>query len=149
MKSSIMLAAMIKASLGNAVADGAALQLSPMAFAGWLGLMVTALNLLPIGQLDGGHITRAMFGTRTGNIISMVSMGLLFLAAVTVAPGLMMWAFVVYFMAGRGIPPLNDVSKIGKGRLFLGLLALIILALIVIPMPEGKSAADGLTRSYL
>ncbi len=53
-----------KSVLGGALEQGHQLALHPLAFAGWLGLLVTALNLLPIGQLDGGHIADAMFGLR-------------------------------------------------------------------------------------
>ena len=61
--SSILFTVLTKISLGDAAQYGALVHLSPLAFAGWLGLFITALNLLPVGQLDGGHITRAMFGS--------------------------------------------------------------------------------------
>jgi membrane-associated protease RseP (regulator of RpoE activity) len=64
--------------------------------AGRLGLIVTALNLLPIGQLDGGHISHALFGSRYARSISMVAMVSLFLLALFVWPGLMFWAFIVF-----------------------------------------------------
>src|SRR6202048_4558440 len=67
--SSILFTVLSKISLGDAAQYGALVQLSPLAFAGWLGLFITALNLLPVGQLDGGHITRAMFGSRIGQTI--------------------------------------------------------------------------------
>jgi membrane-associated protease RseP (regulator of RpoE activity) len=59
-----------KIALGEQLTSGAVVNLSPIAFAGWLGLVITALNLVPVGQLDGGHIARAMFGTRVGGLIS-------------------------------------------------------------------------------
>ena len=62
--SSVLLAFLANLSLGASVLEGNHLLLHPLAFAGWLGLIVTALNLLPIGQLDGGHISHALFGTR-------------------------------------------------------------------------------------
>ena len=62
--SSLLLAWLSKISLGTSMLAGSHLLLHPLAFAGWLGLIVTALNLLPIGQLDGGHISHALFGSR-------------------------------------------------------------------------------------
>ena len=61
----------------------------------------------------------------------------IFLLALFVWPGLMMWAVIVFFMAGRGAPPLNDVTPLPVGRKLLGVAAFMLLALILIPMPEG------------
>jgi membrane-associated protease RseP (regulator of RpoE activity) len=109
--------------------------LSPFAVAGLIGVLVTALNLLPIGQLDGGHIARAMFGTRAGGWISQVFMFGLFLMAFF-NPQYLFWALIVFFIARRVAPPMNDVTRIGTGRILLGILAFVILALILLPMPE-------------
>ena len=134
--SSILFTVLTKLSLGDAAPYGALVQLSPLAFAGWLGLFITALNLLPVGQLDGGHITRAMFGSRVGQTISGVAMWSLFLLALFVWPGLMMWALIVFLIAGRGTPPLNDLTTLDAGRLAVGYLAMMILILILAPMPH-------------
>lgn len=134
--SSILFTVLTKISLGDAAQYGALVHLSPLAFAGWLGLFITALNLLPVGQLDGGHITRAMFGSRVGVIISSLAMWSLFLLALFVWPGLMMWALIVFFLAGRGAPPLNDVTPLDPVRLAVGYFALLILVLILAPMPH-------------
>lgn len=148
-RSSILMSLMIDWSLGDVIRAGDTLRLSPMAFAGWLGLLVTALNLIPVGQLDGGHIARAMFGTRVGTVISSLAMFSLLLLAIFVWPGLLMWAFIVFFIAGRGTPPLNDVSRIGRSRLLLGAFAFLILALILIPMPENLPRMGSLRCPYL
>jgi membrane-associated protease RseP (regulator of RpoE activity) len=134
--SSILFTVLAKISLGDAAQYGALVHLSPLAFAGWLGLFITALNLLPVGQLDGGHITRAMFGSRVGLAISSVAMWSLFLLALFVWPGLMMWALIVFFIAGRGAPPLNDITPLDAGRRAVGYFALLILILILAPMPH-------------
>jgi membrane-associated protease RseP (regulator of RpoE activity) len=141
-QASILMAFLVHWSLGEAITSGDTVRLTPMAFAGWLGLLVTALNLLPIGQLDGGHIARAMFGTRTGMMISWLSMLILFALAIFVWPGLMFWAIIVFFIAGRGTPPLNDITPLTGGRKLLGVFAFFILAIILAPMPSGCSPGD-------
>ena len=134
--SSLLFTLLAKLALGDAVQYGAVVRFSPLAFAGWLGLLVTALNLLPIGQLDGGHITRAMFGSRVGQTISSIAMWSLFLLALFVWPGLMMWAIIVFLIAGRGAPPLNDLTPLDPGRQIVGYLTLFILVLILAPVPH-------------
>jgi membrane-associated protease RseP (regulator of RpoE activity) len=142
--SSILFTVLTRISFGDAAQYGALVQLSPLAFAGWLGLFITALNLLPVGQLDGGHITRAMFGSRIGQTISSVAMWSLFLLALFVWPGLMMWALIVFLIAGRGTPPLNDLTPLDTGRMVVGYIAMLILILILAPMPHSlwDSASD-------
>lgn len=147
--SSILFTLLAKLSLGDAVHYGSVIRLSPLAFAGWLGFFITALNLLPVGQLDGGHITRAMFGGRIGQTISSVSMWSLFLLALFVWPGLMMWALIVFLIAGRGAPPLNDLTPLNWGRRALGFLTLLILALILTPVPHVLWGAGNANCPYL
>jgi membrane-associated protease RseP (regulator of RpoE activity) len=147
--SSLLFGLLAKLSLGPALEYGHVLRLSPLAFAGWLGLLVTALNLLPIGQLDGGHIAYAMFGHRIGTVISTVAMWSLLLLAVFVWPGLTMWAIVIFFIAGRAVPPLNDLSPLTPGRTALGFATFTILLLILMPVPHPLWSAAGLHCPYL
>ncbi|GMU22700.1 MAG: hypothetical protein AMXMBFR13_27850 [Phycisphaerae bacterium] len=147
--SSILLAVLSKLSLGEALRYGHLVQLSPLAFAGWLGLMITALNLLPVGQLDGGHIAYAMFGRRVGNTISNVAMWSLLLLGVFVWPGLLMWAVIVFFIAGRRTPPLNDLTPVTPARQWLGYVAFVLLALIVAPLPHAFWAEAGIHCPYV
>lgn len=147
--SSILFALLAKIALGNAVGAGHLLRLSPLAFAGWLGLFITALNLLPIGQLDGGHVARAMFGARMGRTISSVSLWSLFLLAIFVWPGLLMWAIIVFFIAGTGSSPLEDVTSLTPGRLRLGYLTFALLIGILLPLPHAVWQAAGIHCPYL
>ena len=147
--SSLLFAAVSKLALGDALEFGHNVQLSPLAFAGWLGLLITALNLLPIGQLDGGHIARAVFGHRTGSAISSIAMWSLFLLALFVWPGLMMWAILVFFMAGRPTPPLNDVTDLNPIRKGLGYVSFAILAVILLPLPHAFWSSVGIHCPYL
>ena len=147
--SSVLFAVLAKLSLGPALEYGHLLRLSPLAFAGWLGLLVTALNLLPIGQLDGGHIAYAMFGHRIGTVVSTVAMWSLLLLAIFVWPGLTMWAILVFFIAGTAVPPLNDLTPLTPGRIGLGYASFAILLLIAMPMPHALWSAAGLHCPYL
>lgn len=147
--SSLLFALLSKLALGDALGAGHVLRLSPLAFAGWLGLFITALNLLPIGQLDGGHIARAMFGARIGGTISSLSLWSLFLLAIFVWPGLLMWAIIVFFIAGTGSSPLEDVTSIPQGRRSLGYLTFAILAGILLPVPHALWQAAGIHCPYL
>jgi len=147
--SSVLLAFLAKLSLGTELLEGHVLQLSPLAFAGWLGLMVTALNLLPIGQLDGGHIAHAMFGRRAGDTIGSVAMWTLLLLGLFVWPGLLMWALIVFFIAGRGAPPLDDVTPLLPSRRCLGYVAFGILVLILAPLPHKLWEAVGIHCPYM
>ena len=147
--SSILFAVLSKLALGSSLQYGHVLRLSPLAFAGWLGLFITALNLLPIGQLDGGHMAQGMFGTRIGSTISRVAMWTLFLLALFVWPGLFMWAIIIFFLAGRPMPPLNDLTPITPGRRALGWVMFAVLALIIAPLPHAFWSAAGIHCPYL
>lgn len=147
--SSLLLATLAKVGLGEQLV-GHTLQLHPLAFAGWLGLIVTALNLLPIGQLDGGHIADAMFGQRTSAMISTAAMFALFGLGLFVWSGLLFWAFIVFFITGRkSLPPLNDLTPLTPPRLALGWLTMAILAAILFPVPHGLFESLGIRCPYL
>lgn len=133
---SILFTLLAKLSFGAELQPDSVVQLSPIAFAGWLGLFITGLNLLPIGQLDGGHIARAMFGSRVGGAISGIAMWSLVLLGLFVWPGLLTWALIVFFIAGRGTPPLNDITPVTRGRFWLGCLAFAILVFVLAPLPS-------------
>lgn len=115
---------------------GVILELHPVAFAGWIGLFVTALNLLPISQLDGGHILYALFGHRQRPLawlffLLLVPLGLLWI-------GWWVWAALV-FLVGRGRlrhpPVFNEEAGLGPRRIAVGLLALLIFAVCFVPVP--------------
>ena len=148
--SSALLALTAKLALGDALAEGHRLLLHPLAFAGWLGLLVTALNLLPIGQLDGGHIADAMFGRARSAALGTAALFALVFLGLFVWSGLLTWAFIVYFIAGgKGLPPLNDVSRMGAGRLAIGAFAFVLLFLILTPVPHRLYDALGIHCPYL
>ena len=148
--SSFLMAILSKLTLGPAVAEGHRIILNPLAFAGWLGLLVTALNLLPIGQLDGGQIAHALFGSRRAGSISIIALASLFSLAFFVWPGLMMFAFIVSFLAGtRDTPAANDLTGLDRSRQAVGYLAFAILALILVPVPHSLYGTFGIHCPYV
>jgi len=148
--SSFLLAILAKIALGAETLQGHQLVLHPLAFAGWLGLIVTALNLLPIGQLDGGHMAHALLGTRRGHAVSVGTLVTLFALALFVWPGLMMWAIIVWFIAGtRDVPALDDITPLNPPRRALGWFAFLLLAAIIIPVPHALYPTFGIHCPYL
>jgi len=108
----------------------------PVALAGWVGLFVTALNLIPVGQLDGGRIAYALFGARHRQISIATFLGLLALGAVTGAGNWFVWAFLLLFVMGfHHQPPLDDLSPLSPGRYAVGVLCLLLLVLLIPPVP--------------
>ncbi len=115
---------------------GTAILLHPLAFAGWLGIFVTALNLIPLGQLDGGHVLYALVGPRQRSI-GMVFI-LLLLPLGLVWWGWWLWAGVALAVGrGRvGHPPVQEEeAEPGRGRAILGWVALAIFLLSFPPAP--------------
>ena len=133
-QASILLAVLSRLMLGSSLTLDQAIHLNPVAVAGCLGLVVTALNLMPVGQLDGGHIVHAMYGQRMGGLIGQISR-LLVLGLATIHQELLIWAILLFFIPAVDEPALNDVSELDNRRDGLGLLALALLILIVLPAP--------------
>jgi membrane-associated protease RseP (regulator of RpoE activity) len=121
-------------ALGSELTSKMAIKLHPVAVAGYIGLVVTALNLMPVGQLDGGHIVHAMFGQRTGATIGQITRLLVLVLSFRV-PDLRFWAIILLFMPVADEPALNDVSELDNWRDLLGFLALVILVSILLPAP--------------
>lgn len=150
LKSSILLAVLAKLALGETVSQGHALLLHPLAFAGWLGLMITALNLLPIGQLDGGHVAYALLGRAHAATVANVALFALVVLGFFVWSGFLFWAILAYFLAGaRRLPPQDDVTEVTPLRRAIGLATLALLILIISPVPHGFAATIGLHCPYV
>lgn len=115
-------------NLGNFVAN------QPIAFAAWFGMLLTALNLLPMGQLDGGHIMYALFG-RLSWTIAYIAIGLLFVLGVTGFPSLIFYAILVLLTGLRHPPPNDDITPLDWRRRVLGYATLVLFFLIATPTP--------------
>ncbi len=131
--SSIIFLLISKLVIGD-VPDGYSVILHPVAFAGWIGFLVTSLNLLPVGQLDGGHITYALFG-RAHKYISMVFVVILFLLGFIAWYGWFVWAGLLIILGIKHPPVLFWEERLNLSRRVAGILSFIIFILSFIPAP--------------
>jgi membrane-associated protease RseP (regulator of RpoE activity) len=105
-------------------AQGQLLFMHPVELAGWVGMVVTMLNLLPVAMLDGGHVARSLAGEKTRTVLTAFSILLLFLS------GFWLMAVFVLFMAMQRHPgPLDDVSSLSISRKLLTILLITIFVL--------------------
>ena len=132
---SLMMTLLSKLTLGAALNSETAINLHPVAVAGYLGLIVTAFNLMPVGQLDGGHIVHAMFGQGASMAIGQVAR-LCMLLLSFLEPGFLLWAIILFLTPLNDEPALNDVSELNNWRDALGLVAIGILLAILLPAPR-------------
>ncbi len=116
------------------IPEGMELWLHPTAFAAWIGLWVTSINLLPIGQLDGGHISYAALGPKALKVARVVWFALLPLGLLWM--GWLIWALVIFFLIKLRHPPtINDWIPLGKARKRLAIAALVIFIITFTPVP--------------
>ena len=110
--------------------EGKEVLMTPVLFAAWLGFLITFLNLLPAWQLDGGHMARALFGSKIHRIGTFASIGILFVL------GYFFMAIFILLLSSRnpGAMPLDDVSQVPKSRAMMYVLV-IVLAILCAPLP--------------
>lgn len=124
--------------------NGLDVQLDSVALAGWAGLLVTALNLVPVGTLDGGHVAYGLFGEKARRIFPIamgVLIGLIFL------PGLLtfsfgsfnfswlLWAFILFWLGNVRTQPLDDITELDPTRRAIGYAMLVVFILLFTPIP--------------
>jgi membrane-associated protease RseP (regulator of RpoE activity) len=107
--------------------------LHPVAWAGWAGLLVTALNLIPAGQLDGGHIMYVLLGKNVRRLWPIIVVTLLALG--TVWSGWYLWAGMIFFLGRVHIQPLDDITPLDSQRKALAIFGLIVFLLVFTPIP--------------
>ncbi len=118
------------------VTEGNSLYLHPVAFAGWAGIFVTMLNLIPMGQLDGGHIARAVLGPINHRYLSFAVAVLLFAVGVFTWPGWSLWGVIGFYLAYRGHPgSMDDITPIDRKHWIMVLVAIVIFIMSAMIVP--------------
>ena len=107
--------------------------INQVAWAGWVGLLVTFLNLIPAGQLDGGHVIFTVFGKRVNRIVPII-------LVITVILGFFwsgwwLWAFLIFVLGRSHAEPLDQITQLDSRRKAVALLMLVIFLLVFTPVP--------------
>lgn len=114
---------------------GVDLALHPVAFAAWLGLLITTLNLIPIGQLDGGHVLYALLGQRRAHAASRIASAGLLAAGLFLSWQWLIWWAITRFAIGLRHPPTELEEPLDAPRAAVALLSLVLFALTFVPVP--------------
>ncbi|KAF9601484.1 hypothetical protein IFM89_020251 [Coptis chinensis] len=138
--------------LGNVLpyaVEGVGVPVDPLAFAGLLGMVVTSLNLLPCGRLEGGRIAQALFGR---NIAALLSFGTSFLLGIGGLSGSVLclaWGlFATFFRGGEEIPAKDEITPLGEDRYAWGLVLALICFLTLFPNSGGTFSSSFLNPPF-
>jgi len=113
---------------------GLDVMLHPVAWAGWAGLLVTAMNLIPVGQLDGGHMLYVLIGQKRAQtvrwviLVALVALGFIW-------NGWWLWAAIIFFLGRSYAEPLDQITELDGKRKWLAVLALVLFILVFTPVP--------------
>ncbi|HEY5312498.1 MAG TPA: site-2 protease family protein [Pirellulales bacterium] len=121
--------------LHPAMAAGHDLELNPLLLAGWVGMLITGLNMMPISQLDGGHVAYALFGRRAHLLARLVLLAAVVFILVSRQYGWSVMLALVVYIGPNHPPTANDNAPMGWGRRLVGLASLAIPILCFIPVP--------------
>ncbi len=121
--------------------------LHPVGFAGWVGILVTAFNLFPVGQLDGGHVAYALAGQKA-RVLAKIFLALFFLMGVFFWVGWIVWALVILLLGLKHPRVMDEGERLSPLRYSLGILMIIIFIVSFMPAPiKGYSLLE-LGRSW-
>ena len=112
---------------------GLDVQVHNIAWAGWAGLLVTSLNMIPMGTLDGGHILYAVFGKKASKAAPFIFFSLIALGFAW--EGWWLWALMLHFLGRRHAEPLDQITELDPKRRKMAVFALIVFILVFIPVP--------------
>ncbi len=115
--------------------NGVDVQLSSLAFAGWVGLLITALNLIPAGQLDGGHAAFTLFGQRIRPLTWVLIAAMIGLALLTQFWGWLLWAVLLFFFGFAYAVPMDDLTPLDGKHKALAVLVLLLAVALFMAVP--------------
>ncbi len=115
--------------------NGVDVQLNQVAWAGWVGLLVTGLNLIPVGQLDGGHVAYVLFGEKARRLFLPVMLGLVLLVIVFQTTTWIVWILLLFVLGRRYAEPLDDVTELDPRRRAIAVFTFALFFIVFTPIP--------------
>ena len=137
-----------KLFLGGQLTGSQSLDLNPLLLAGWAGLVVNALNMIPLGELDGGRIIFALWGRRAATRIGVVSTLLLGLTGIVDELALYWVLLVLFLQRGPIVPQANELSEPSKGLLPFAVGLLFLPLVVLIPLPFSLASTPGIGAGF-
>lgn len=138
--------------LGNVLpqaVEGVGVPVDPLAFAGLLGIVVTSLNLLPCGRLEGGRIAQALFGRKAATLLSFATSLLLGIGGISGSVVSLAWGlFSTFFRGGEELPAKDEITPLGDGRYIWGYVLAVICFLTLFPNSAGTFPSAFYTPPY-
>jgi membrane-associated protease RseP (regulator of RpoE activity) len=116
-------------------ADGIDVYLNQIAWAAWIGMLITGLNLIPVGQLDGGHVAYALFGEKARRFFWPVIIGLLLLVVLGNTFMWVIWILLLLALGRMYAEPLDGVTELDTKRKVIAILTLLLFVLVFVPLP--------------
>ena len=113
--------------------NGVDVQIHNIAYAAWVGLFITGLNLIPVGQLDGGHVVYTLFGKKV-KVLSYLMVGVFLLLSIKY-PGWLLWTALLFFLGRVYAVPMDDVTPLPDKYKVLGYVMLLLLVIFFVPIP--------------
>ena len=140
---SILVGALARVVLGSALQQSL-VDIHPLAVIGWFGLVITAINLMPAGQLDGGRVVQAIYGRKIAGRTTVITLVILALVSF-VNPLALYWAVLILFLQ-RNLerPSLNELTEPDDARAALGLLALFLMLATLLPLTPSLAGHLGI-----
>jgi len=140
---SVLVGSLAKIVLGDALTQPL-VDIHPFVLTGWLGLIITALNLLPAGQLDGGRIVQSIYGRKTAGRATAITLVILVIASLA-NPLALYWAVLILFLQRQQErPATNELTEPDDARAALGLLALFLTLATLLPLTPSLAGRLGI-----
>ncbi|MEO0395367.1 MAG: site-2 protease family protein [Cyanobacteria bacterium P01_A01_bin.137] len=143
-RASVLVGTMARAVLGDTLQTVDLVDINLLVLMGWLGLVITAINVMPAGRIDGGRIVQAIYGRKIAGRATAVTLVLLTIIALANPIALYWAALILFLQRGEERPCLNDISEPDDIRAILTLVILFLMLTILLPLPPNLASRFGI-----
>jgi membrane-associated protease RseP (regulator of RpoE activity) len=140
---SIFVGTLARAVLGDRLQE-TLVDVDPLVIAGWIGLIITAINLMPAGRLDGGRMVQAIYGRKIAGVTTVATLILLGIISLVNQLALYWSVLVLFLQRGPERPTLEDISEPDDARAAFALLALFFMVVILLPLTPSLAGKLGI-----